>query len=54
MVGSLNRPNLDTYNTNNQYFISNIFISLLISSLKLNSIKLLVGFLISERSAYAS
>ena len=49
MVGSLYRLNLDQYITYNQYFIEYSFISLLINGLKLNSIKLLGGFLISER-----
>ena len=44
MVGSLNRLNLDRYITDNQNFIENIFISLLINGLKLNSIKLVKGF----------
>ncbi len=49
MVGSLNRLKLDQYITDNQYFIEYSFISLLINGLKLNSIKLLGGFLVSER-----
>lgn len=49
MVGSLNRLNLDKYITDNQYFIEYSFFSLLINGLKLNSIKLLGGFLVSER-----